>query len=188
MCEGVHRIGLMKKRITEIWIGKDSRRFAQNVVYENVPKYCQGCKHIDHDLYTCYVRGRNPKSDLAEVPTDLRILIEKERGKQVVQDHDENKDGGGDTINSGDGAGPDGIKIGIRIQGTENTNQNSRGEDAAKLNQIALSQNEIPRSRFNLESEPTEDYLEAGHISVGKSQSAGKKAREQGGSSQEHIQ
>lgn len=139
-------LDLMKKRITEIWIGKDSHRLAQNVLYENVPKCCQGCKHIDHDLYTSYVRGRSPKSNLAEVPTDLRILTEKGRGKQVVQDHDENENGGGDALNFGDGAGPSGIKNGIQIQGTENTNQNSRGEDVIELNRMALSQNEIPRS------------------------------------------
>ncbi|KAL0329010.1 UNVERIFIED_CONTAM: hypothetical protein Sradi_4887700 [Sesamum radiatum] len=79
---------LTQKRIMEIWIGKDSRGFAQKVIYENLPKYYLGCRHIGHDLSACYAKNRGGKKHTENSQNDLREILDKKRGKQVAQEQD----------------------------------------------------------------------------------------------------
>lgn len=80
------------ERIHDIWIGKDSSDFSQKVNYENLPKYCSGCKHIGHDVDSCYAKGRNEmqqRHKTEDPQEDLRVLLEKKKGKKIVEDNKE---------------------------------------------------------------------------------------------------
>ncbi|KAL0396352.1 UNVERIFIED_CONTAM: hypothetical protein Scaly_0083600 [Sesamum calycinum] len=81
-------LDLTQKRIMEIWIGEDNRGFAQKVIYENLPKYCLGCRHIGHDLSTCYAKNRGGLKHTENSQNDLREILDKKRRKQVAEKQD----------------------------------------------------------------------------------------------------
>lgn len=54
-------LDLVKERVDEIILNIIGKSFVQKVIYEYIPPYCQGCKHIEHLVEDCYADGNKPR-------------------------------------------------------------------------------------------------------------------------------
>ncbi|KAK6161495.1 hypothetical protein DH2020_004876 [Rehmannia glutinosa] len=58
ICVGLD-VSIPPKEFITLKIGNDIRE--QKVVYEKIPKFCQGCFHAGHDISQCYTIGNAPR-------------------------------------------------------------------------------------------------------------------------------
>ncbi|KAL0356484.1 UNVERIFIED_CONTAM: Transposon TX1 uncharacterized protein [Sesamum radiatum] len=54
-------VDLANKLVEKIAIGIGEEEIVQEVIFENLPKYCMLCKHIGHEAQHCYTKGNAPK-------------------------------------------------------------------------------------------------------------------------------
>ena len=82
-------VDVSKKYKDRIWIGTEKVGFFQRAVFENMPKYCNYCYKMGHEMNECYVKAPSLKESQNVLPKDnislKKIIHEEEKTKKVHQ-------------------------------------------------------------------------------------------------------